>query len=154
MSYENGERLIFKYTKEGKSVCGDPLVIDRKLRSAFRGHDINGLMQSASLDANPIELAGLSKEQLDRQFSENEQIAEQARDILISGICKAFNMKVLDEDGTGSTEKELLDVLFEFDNFLADLKKKAETTPTSQPPTSSTPPVEPNSNTPTTLACC
>lgn len=109
------ERQIFRYSNGVKTVCADPAVLYRRFLKAIGGEqhltDVEKQIQSG-----------------------DETLAEQGSDKLLAAVRASFNLKSLDEEGEGATEPEQLRAYFSFLEFLTESKKKAETSPTWQPP--------------------
>jgi hypothetical protein len=132
MIFNDKDRSIYPFMRNGKQVYGDPVALLRKLTACLGGEDGMDQTITQAQDGPP-------------------EVAFKAMDAIRNATCVAFGLgePFNEETGKGVTEEEWLDV---YAGFMEWLKKNATTDenwPTSSPP-SPVPAFPDQSTTPTT----
>lgn len=132
--FSDKQRKIFKYHDGTKTKFGDPMKISERLYGSY------GKDSTMSLDWEMIK-------NFQELKSEKAGVdALHAIERLYEHILRSFNLKPLnEEDGTGVTVEESLELIAEFGNYLEEVKKNSVVMPDLPPVTEQeSSPVDPN----------
>jgi hypothetical protein len=123
----------FRYHDGNAEVHGDPAALRRGLVLATGGR-VNQLLRDYYA-ANDARARGLPDEAL----AAAEVREARAAAVLLPAVREVFSLKPFDGGtGRGATDDDCDRVLCEFQNYLAGLKKKPVTSPSTAPPTAPT----------------
>lgn len=109
-------RLIFCYTVAGRTKHADPLVIDQRVRKAA-GDD--WLVQMADIFAlraplDPIIVLGMGEGEVERRRQQHEDGLSK----ILGWARAAFDLPPLQDDGSGVTDAEAMDVFAQYVSFV------------------------------------
>ncbi len=118
--FSTKERNIFKFCYNGKTVLRDPQRLLRRM-NATRPQNYDQLTEVCQKANEP------------NPGPEMVIAAYKAMDVIVPWACSIFGVQLLDDEGNGITEDELMGVMSEFVAFVNKKKENTDSVPNSSP---------------------